>query len=159
MAKEVIIEGLPIFRFTGIIDFDKLYDLLVSWFKDQKYTFFEDKYIYKGSEIEVALRGEKTVTPWVKYVIETEIKIFDAKNVTGDAGKAIKGRLQFLVKAKYILDPEKKWENSKVLEILRDFYYAYLIKSQIRAWHGDLIKKARELYKLVKEITQVTSRE
>ncbi len=159
MPKEVAIEGLPIFRFTGIIDFNKLYDSLVSWFKDQKYAFFEDKYIYKGSEIEIVLRGEKAVAPLVKYVIETEIKIFDAKNVTLDSLKAIKGRVQFLVKAKYILDPEKKWEGSKLLETLRDFYYAYLIKGQIKTWHGDLTKKARELYKLVKEITQVTSRE
>ncbi|MBI4440693.1 hypothetical protein HY639_00855 [Candidatus Woesearchaeota archaeon] len=163
MPKEVSIEPLPIFRFTGVIDFDRLYSSLVTWFKDQKYAFFEDKYIYKGSEIEIGLRGEKAVTPWVKYAIEVEIKILDAKDVDiivdDEKKRMVKGRLQFVVKAKYTLDPEKRWEGNWLLEQMRDFYYAYLIRSQIKGWHGDLMKKARELYKLVKEITQVTARE
>ena len=161
MPKEVPIEQLPLFRYTGIIDFDKIYVSLAAWFKEQKYTLFEDKYGYKGNEIELALRGEKTVTAWVKYIIELDVMVLDAKEVDvvidDEKKRAIKGKLQFLVKAKYILDPDKKWEGSWLLENLRDFYFTYLIKSQVRSWHGDLLKKARELYKLVKEITQVTA--
>lgn len=163
MPKEVNIEPLPIFRYTGLIDFDKIYSSIISWFRDQKYAFFEDKYVYKGSEIEVGLRGEKVVTPWVKYTVETELKIIDAKEVEavidGEKKKMLKGRLQFMTKAKYMLDPEKRWEGSWLLETMRDFYFTYLIKGQVKGWHIDLTKKARELYKLVKEIVQVTARE
>lgn len=163
MPKEVTIEQLPIFRYTGLIDFDGVYSSLISWFREQKYAFFEDKYVYKGSEVELGLRGEKVVTPWVKYTLEVELKILDAKEVEAviadEKKKLIKGRLQFITKAKYTLDPEKRWEGSWLLETMRDFYFSYLIKGQIREWHGDLTKKARELYKLMKDITQVTARE
>ena len=163
MPKDINIEPLPLFRYTGLIDFDRLYETLVSWYKDQKYAFFEDKYIYKGNEIELGLRGEKTVTAWCKYCVEIEVKIIDAKEteviINEEKKRMLKGRLQFFVKAKYTLDPGKKWEGSKFLEHARDFYFSYLIKNQIKGWHVDLVKKVRELYKLVKEITQVTARE
>ena len=163
MPKEIPIEALPLFRYTGLIDFDQLYASLAQWFHEGKYAFFEDKYAYKGSDIECGLRGEKTVTPWVKYILEVEIKIFDAKDVDmvidDKKKKVLRGRLQFLVKAKYVLDPEKRWEGSWFLETARDFYFSYLIKNQVKAWQQDLTKKARELYKLAKEITHVAARE
>ena len=136
---------IPTLRYIGVFDFDGLYNLIISWYKDNLYNFKEEKHEFKptklGKEIKLVWNGDKKVTGYVKYKIKIWMKIYDVNNVevmeNGIKKKKIKGRLELKITGNVDLDYEKRWENSEFNEKLRNFFHKYILKFYIMFKVGD----------------------
>lgn len=130
---------IPILRFMGIFDYDGLYDLIYSWFKDNQYNVQEKKHEFKptkaGKDIKIIWEGDRKVTGYVKYLIMIELEVYDFKPVevieNDVKKKKCKGRVEIRITAQAELDYENKWETSEFNLKLRSFMHKYLLKYYI----------------------------
>jgi len=130
---------IPTIRCTGIIDYDGLYNLIISWFKDNLYDFIEEKHELKptqgGKEIKLQWAADKKVTSYLKYVIKIYMILIDVNKVEiveqGVKKKRVKARVEIKIKAHAELDYQARWEKTKFQKMLRDLYHKYVIKYYI----------------------------
>ncbi len=124
----------PIIKYTGVFEFDKLYSTIVKWYKSHGFNMQEKKYVYKGKELEFEWFGDKKITNYYKYEVEVAMFIWDMGDteVVKDE-KTLnmqKGRIQIIIKGKFILDYAGQWEG-KYAKVLRDIYHKYIFDKDI----------------------------
>lgn len=145
-------EGFPvnrkdlIIRYTGLMDYDGLYLLIVEWFKARGYWFEEGSYKHKvpsalGAEQEIDFTGTKRVTNYLVQNISLNIHIWDMTEVdverNGIKKKLTNGRIQINMRGDIALDFEGQFKKSSFWEGVRDFLYRYLLLPEITGYYGD----------------------
>ena len=154
----------PIIKFSGIFDFAGLYAHVVTWLKAKEYLFSETKYNYKpagvGHEVEIAWEAEKKVTEWYKQKYEIEIKLWDYNEIEviqeGKKQNLVKGRIQIIIKGKVLFDYEKKFEGTKALVKIRDWFQKHIYRRyyEFKIW-DPFYHEVYALHSEIKEFLQM----
>jgi len=147
----------PIIRYTGMFDYDALYNSILGWYKAKGFARHEKKYVHKGKELEFEWYGFKEVTKYVRYEITVEMFVWEFGKLEAivDGQKKImnKGRLQLVIKGKYILDYKGQWETGGFVKFLRDIYHKYLIQTYIIfEVHTPLYKLLYDFYDTIRKV-------
>ncbi len=155
MSQKVAAEpSVPIIRYTGIFDFNGLYQAMVKWLKSRRYWFHEDVYKHKpggpfGKELEISWRAEKKVTDFHKTTMKVSFHIWDLKDVEvikdGKKKKLQKARIEIKLNAEITLEYQNRWQKSKFYKALYKFYTNYVIKKEWTSFWGDTV-----YYRLIK---------
>ncbi len=153
-----VLSPFYLIRHEGLVDFDKLFNEMTSWFKSYGYDL-TIKNITKsvkpdGGEIKVELTAEREVSPYIKFKFECELILLRGREVQVDKKRMRKGLLELRIKSLY----EKNWKNtfSKTAfpQFLREVYEKYIAKNVITGFEMKLWKEGNELIEVVKEVLE-----
>lgn len=135
-----------IIRYTGLFDFNELYNLIVAWMKARRYWFEEVSYKHKvpsplGAEQEIDFNGNKKVTEFYMQDISLNIHLWDMTEVEvvqkGITKKLTNARAQIVFNGVVTIDYENRWQDSWFTKFLFDLYYKYIAKKEIETLYVD----------------------
>lgn len=144
----------------GIIDLEQLYADIWRWFEQHAYEIHETDFKAKtptpiGSEEEIHLAGFRKEDDFQKWWIRLLITIWDSVPVevikNGKPKKMHKCRLRVKFDCYMELDYEKKFDKSKILLSLRDFYINTIIRRKIQTEGDKFEYEFHELHDLIKK--------
>ncbi len=146
-------------KYKGLFDFTQFIKTIRGWYGAGNFHLVEKKYKWKPGELEVEMEGDTKYNEYFKYKIKVWIRSWDIKDVDvvkgGEKIKMQEGRLAIEVNGSYDLDYQNRFEGSKFLQGLRDFYHKYIIKQVIDDWYEDVaLGKIFDLTGLIKEKLQ-----
>ncbi len=147
-------------RYSGEFNYEKLYRGIYDWFKDKLYEVtetYKHKMTGSGAEVELAFKGEKKVSEFMKWNIECETKIWGLNDVEvvreGKKQKINKGRLQITITFSVTLDYSAKFDKSELARRAFNFIrFTLLRKKIIIFWSGQLVEEAYKLHTEIKKI-------
>ena len=152
-VKKELTNEPPVIRFSGVFDYDKLYNAIVGWYSDKGFIMHEKKYVHKGNELEFEWVGDKDITSYYAYDVEVSMFVWDFKKVEaikdGEKVQLHSGRVQIIVKGFYTLDYKDQWQGG-FTETLRGIYHKFIIDKDI------LLKVYKPLYKYVYDLYDKT---
>jgi len=160
-------ELTPVIRFTGIFDFDGLYKLMVNWFLDRNYDFYEPLYKDKGMdigrEVEIEWETEKEIDEYFKYQIDIYFHLWEVQPVEviieGEKKMLTKAKIEIRLKPKVVADYENRWDRSEFRKKLRDFYLTYVINKKIELQIVEpLYNRMYELHTLIKDYLKMSTK-
>ena len=109
-------------RFSGIFDYEKLYLAMYNWLRDHYYEVsetYKHKMTGLGAEIELAFKGERKESEFIKFNLELETHFWDVTDVetvvNGKKQKLNKGRCTMIIKFKVTLDYQSQFDKSEFL--------------------------------------------
>ena len=148
-------------RYTGLFDFDGLYNMIVQWMKSRRYWFHETKYKHKvplptGAEQEITFKGDKDVTDFYKHEIVIDFHLFDMTEVEveqqGVKKTLTSARMDIVISGALNIDYEKRYDQSTLLQNIRDFFLKYVLKQELESvWYDELRYRLYKLHNAVKE--------
>jgi hypothetical protein len=159
MSEPIQLGRIPIIRFQGIFDFDKLYKLMVKWFEDRNYIFnepvYKDKPMTLGREVEIEWKGEKKITSFYKENIEIAFHLWDMQPVEviqeGEKKMLTKARMEVVLKGYLEADYQNRWESSEWMKIMRSFYLKHVVSRSIGGLYWDpLYYRVYALHTMIK---------
>ncbi len=128
-------------KYVGIVDFDGLYRMMVDWFTDRKYDFYEKLYKDKPPELELEWIAMRKVDDFYKYQIEIYFHLWDVREVDvikdGVKKKMIECRMMIWFDPILIIDWQDKWKGGWMVEKMFSFYTKNVIKREIELKYGD----------------------
>ncbi len=146
-------------KYRGIFDFPKLLKLIHTWGTAQRFEMHEKRYKHKvpdarGAEQEVTLLGWRKIDAYLKFWISVDVKGEYLKDVDvikdGKKKKLTQGKVRVMFNGYLELDYQNRFESSKFLVGLRDFYHKFVVRQKIQnVWEDTLYYR---LYKLNKEV-------
>ena len=140
-------------KYKGIFNFDELYKTLVRWFKMYKYQLAEIEYKDYKEEgknmLYVKWEAAKKADDYVKYMIETELKVDNFKDVIVDKKKNMEGEVAIKFSGSLLKDYEEVWSRRGFMKFMREVYDKFFLGYKLGAMEKEL---KDELYKLVNEV-------
>lgn len=157
-----------VLRYKGLFDFDGLYNLMIQWLKARRYWFHETKYKHKvpspkGAEQQIGWKAERKVTDYIEYVLSIELHLWDMTEVEvvqkGVKKTLTSARMEIVFQGVVNLDYEKRWEQSTIWIILRDFYNKYIAKEELESIYWDTLQyKTQQFMNVVKEFLDMQAK-
>lgn len=148
--------GEPVkYSFSGIIPLDDLYKAIYRWFKlfGYKVTEKEHKAAIGNGKRDYVFTwvAERKVTDYIKYIIETDIKVSNLKEVKTKEGKKkyYKGEIKFTFAAYLLKDYEEMYGKNPLIKFMRETFDKYLTENKMRTHEKQL---SGEMLKLINEI-------
>jgi hypothetical protein len=129
-------------KYKGIFDLQELYALIKKWYDDRKFEFHEYNYKAKQpsvGELDMFFRGYRNDSEWLRIWVEVYIKFWDLEDIEvikeGRKTTMNRGRLRIYFEVDMEYDYENKFESSKFMEAVREFYvkFIWLRKFQVYA--------------------------
>ncbi len=143
------------YSFSGILPVDDLYKAIQKWTKLYGYKVIEKEHktsagIDKNDYVFLWII-EKKVTDYVKYAIDTEVKVKNLKEVKTKEGKKkyYKGDIFFSFSAYLNKDYEDAHGKNPTIKFMREVYDKYVTDGKMKILEKGL---ARERDKLIAEI-------
>jgi hypothetical protein len=157
-----ITQGVPklTIRYSGIFDFDGLYNLIIQWMKARRFWVMETKYKHKvpspaGAEQEITFKGDKEVTEFYKEELAVDMHLWDMTEVEVEVAGVKKtltnARIQIELSGKLIVDEEGIFAKPGLGRLLGDFYAKYVIKKDIDTWGDELYYRMNKLHEAIKK--------
>lgn len=139
----------------GVFNFNKLYEEMKEWIKNNNYDFTEKGFVDKnqdtGKEIVVDWIGNREINDLFKYNIQ--IKFFIRKGIP--TGKdLLKGIIDVSFKADLEVDYKNKWKHNASSNFFFKIYTKYTIKKDINNHLERLYAEMVELHDMAKEILE-----
>lgn len=153
-----VLSPFYLIRHEGLVDFDKLFNEMTSWFESYDYDL-TIKNITKsvkpdGGEIKIELLAEREVSPYIKFKFECELILLRGREVQVGKKRMRKGLLEIRIKSMY----EKNWKETfgktSFPQFLRELYERFIAKNVISAFEVKLWKEGNELIEAVKEVLE-----
>ncbi len=153
---------LDVIQYKGVVDFDKLYNRMISWFRDRKYDFYETLYKDKPPELEIEWSANRKVDDFYKYQIDVSFHLFEIEKVeavkNGETKQMISTRMWIRFEPTLIADWQDRWGENKFTEILLKFYLGYVAKRDLQLQYADpLWYITYQLHNIVKEELGMTT--
>ncbi len=157
MPKVPVLEKIDV-RYKGNYDFDGLYKLIRKWLDDRRYDYMENVYKDKaaspfGNELELKMKPELKVTPYIKYHVEILIKVFDFKEfeavIDGQNKRISSGRLFIQIQGAVEYDWQKKFGKGFPAK-LQDLMFNKMLKRHFEIKYLDRL--AYDVYHLQSDI-------
>jgi hypothetical protein len=145
------------FKYKGTFDHKRLVRAIQDWFTENRYKFHASKYKLKADEAEYEAKGEREVTEYVRYVINSHIWIRELKEVEvikdGEKKKMDEGSIQLELGGELVFDWSKRFRGNKLVQWLHDIYQKYIIRQTVKdVWEDDLLLKQTELLAVIKDV-------
>lgn len=146
--------------YKGIFDLDRLTDIMVKWFRDRHYKFYETLYKDKPPRREIEWAAERKVDGYFMYQIKITTVMWDVENVDvikrGEKRKMTSARMRLTMHAKIVTDYSKKWETSALLKFWERVYNKHIIRRDIEFKHIDkLYYIMYSLHELIKQTLEM----
>lgn len=146
--------------YKGIFDLNKLYNMMVKWFKERNYKFYETLYKDKPSRREIEWAAEKKIDANIMYKINIAFLLWDVENVDvikdGEKKNMSRARMTITLNASVITDYSKKWESSAFLKFWEKIYIYHIIRKDIEFKHIDkLYYILYSLHELIKQTLEM----
>ena len=140
------------FKHTGYWKYSEVYDFMFNWFKSHGYKIQEDLYNEKimsiGKEVIAKWKGEKKITDYFKFSIQTNWHILGMTDteieIDGKKKKTNKGEVEIIFKGTIVKDYEKRWEDNPFWKFFRGVYEKFVIRSTVEEYEDDLEDDVRE---------------
>lgn len=140
-------------EYKGIFDLEGLYKMIIKWLQDRSYEFHEKIYKHKpgdvGKQQEMKWEAWQKWDEYIRFWFTLHIHVWDMLDVEvvkdNQTIKMIKGRIRIQINGKIDRDYQGRWNKSKNIRRLRDFFDKYVIFKDMSSVWGDLMH-----YKLVK---------
>jgi len=155
-------------KYTGIIDADKLFKTMYSWYINQGYEFHEKQLKHKvpspaGAEQEIEWTGWRKINGYVRFWVDVFIHIWEMKdvNVIINGKKEVKQQVKMSIEfsGRVDLDYTNRFGGSRFLQMLHDWYINYVIKKDIDIiWTDQLYYRILKFYTAVKEFLEMETR-
>jgi len=152
---------------TGVFDFKGLYSYAHFWFREERFDGVdEDRYVERVEGNKRNIRFEWTATRRFSDYFKEEIKLeFSISGMTdveveidGVRKKMNKAKVEIVIRAALIKDPESKWETSPTSRFMRDVYNKYVIPSRIDNMRKLVVRDAQKLKDDFKEFMDLSGR-
>ena len=147
-------------RYTGIGDYNGLLTMIRTWIVDQGYEFQETVNKWNdeigGHEHELTWIGSKNWTEYCKYHIKLVFHTWQIRDVesveNGEKVQKQHFKLQVDIGGSFELDYKNRYEKTRWLRSLRDFYNNYIAFKKITGeWYDTLYFTNYKLHRLIKE--------
>lgn len=140
--KEVVVSTL---KYKGIFDYDSMYRMMRSWFKDREYDFWERRYKHKrrsdGAELEVNWEAWRDVTELLRNWIYVYFHLWDHEEVEviKDGRKVRMAKARMLIQFSWTIeiDYEDRWEDSRLKRALLNFIIRFPLRKDLDQMYGD----------------------
>ena len=147
-------------RYSGEFNYDKLYHGIYSWFKDMLYEVtetYKHKMTGSGAEVELAFKGEKKISEFMRWNMECETKIWgmgDVESVKdGKKQKLNKGRILITISWKLTLDYSSRYSKTEwAMRMFNFIRYTLLRKKIIIVWAGRITAESYRLHTEIKKL-------
>jgi hypothetical protein len=130
-------------HYSGIVDFEGLYRMLVKWFRDRKYDFYETLYKDKPPELEIEWAAWRKLDDFYKHDIRISFHLYDIKDVEtikdGVKKKMIYTRMIMKFDPIIIYDWQNRWSESPLTKVLFKFYMANVVKREFQLKYADAL--------------------
>ena len=157
-----VTKGMPTrsVKFRGTFSYSDLLQAVRGWFGDNYYRFDEPTHKWKsggeGVEAEIKMKGARKMNEYVKYHVEVWVRIWDMKEVEviKDGQKMVlnDGKVAIETTGKVEFDWANRFQGSKFLQNLQDFFHKFIIRQDISdKWEDGLFKTLIEFTKMIKE--------
>lgn len=151
--KKVIVSGLTL-KYTGLFDMYELFALIDRWCKENGYDREEHKHEVivnaQGTQVDLEVKPNRTISDYIKHIIEMRIKAADLKTVTvevdGKTRKLQEGTVSIAFGAKQTSDLEGKWVSNAFSYFFRVIMDKYLYSGYISDYEGRLKQDTKMLY-------------
>ena len=149
-------------RHEGLVDFDKLFNEITSWFESNKYKLIIKNLTNSmkpdGGEIKVEFEAKREVSPYIKFKAYCEIILLRGREVTveksGKKQRMRKGELEIRIKTSYEKNHKGTFGKGNFQEFLRQVYEKYIAKNVILGYEIKLWKEGNELIEVIKEVLE-----
>jgi len=140
MSKTIPLGTVATVKLSGVFDFKSLYKVMHDWFVERGYFFEEGLYKHKvpspaGAEQDIRWTGWKKINEFIKYWIKVYIKLWDIKQLevvkNGEKKILTKARIRIEFDGEVEADYANRFNRSKFLQTLQDFYLRYIIKKDL----------------------------
>ncbi len=148
-------------RYSGLFDFEGLYNVMVNWLKSRGYWFHEHTYKHKvpspyGAEQEIGWKGEKEVTDYYKFIITVSFHLWDMTEVDvekeGEKKKLTNARMEIILRCAVEIDYEKRFAKSPFWKFVSDWYHKYVMRRTIEnVWVDTVYHRLYNLQNVIKE--------
>jgi hypothetical protein len=146
-------------RYSGEFDYEELYQTIHNWYRTMQYEVVETykhKMTGSGAEVELTFKGERKVTEFMKYHIETELKGWGMNEIeavrNGKKQKLDKGRILVTIKFTLELDYNSRFDRSEfTIRMFNMIRFTLLRKKVIILWGGKLVAEAYNLHTAIKK--------
>ncbi|MBW3003979.1 hypothetical protein KY328_05830 [Candidatus Woesearchaeota archaeon] len=158
---------VPLLRFSGIFDFDGLYKLMVNWFMDRNYDFYEPLYKDKpgdaGREVEIEWKSEKKIDEFYKYIVEVFFHLWDVQPVEvileGEKKLLTKARMEIRIVGTLEADYQNRWSRSDFRVKLLSFYINHIIMKRLELYVLDpFYYRLYDLHTMVKDFLNMSTK-
>jgi hypothetical protein len=149
-------------KYSGVVDFEKLYRTMVEWFTSRKYDFYETLYKDKPPELELDWTAKRKLDEFYQHRIEIYFHLYDIKEVEaikdGVKKKMIYCRMVITFRPYLVLDWQKRWTGNIFKRILYQFYFKNVIYREFELLYADpLYYLYYNLHAKVKECLEMES--
>ena len=126
-------------KFVGVFNYSDFFSLLYNFVTANGYTLMDDSHAQKegdtGTEVEVMWKFERRIDDYTKFHIVIYYLIKDMKDViikkpSGEV-KTNEGNCYIRINGIIETDWQNRWELTKWIITMRDFYERYLLKPVI----------------------------
>lgn len=153
-----VLSPFYLIRHEGLVDFDKLFNNMTSWFESYDYNL-TIKNITKsvkpdGGEIKVELLADREVSPYVKFKFECELILLRGREVQVGKKRMRKGLLEIRIKSLYEKNWKQTFSKTSFPQFIREVYERFIAKNVIMGFEMKLWKEGNELIETVKEVLE-----
>jgi len=147
-------------RFSGLFDYEKLYLEIYNWLRNHYYEVIETykhKMVATGAEVELAFKGERKESEFIKFGIDVETHFWDMTDVEvvvdGKKKKLNKARCTIIIKFKVTLDYQSQFDKSEFFVRLFNILRFTIISNRtiLIVWVGKLVGESYRLDTKIKE--------
>ena len=154
-------------KYKGIFDLLGLFKMMRDFIMEQGYQWDEQVVKHKvpgpsGAEDQYKWTAWKKVTEYTKFHIETYMHIWDLKEIevvkSGKKTVMYQGRILIRIIPMVELDYNNRFEGSKFMLALRDWFHEYVWKHEIEdIWEDGLYYYTYKYHKAIKEYLEFES--
>lgn len=156
-------DTLGFIEFKGEFDYEELYTGIYNWYQQRRFMLnesYKHKMTGKGAEVELDFKGGRKITDFLKYKIDTEIKIWDMVETEvikdGKKQKLNKGRMRIILKWEVVLDYSKQFKSSEFfIRLFNMMAWKFMKKKIILDWAGTLIGETYMLHTEIKKLLKM----
>ena len=168
MSKKVPAAYPSTIKYDGVYDWPGLYALIHHWLHERGYETHDKTYKHTagtiGAEEEHIIIGEKKETEYVQFIMTIDMKAWGVHTVEvikdGRKHKLQKAVLRIIITPQVNYDYQGKFEQSKFLEKVRNFYHTHVLIDEADALIEDkLYYISYKLHTALKEFLGMTSSE
>ena len=149
-------------HYSGIFDYNVMYNAMAKWFKERRYWFQETVYKHKpgnefGKEEELKWNGNKKITDFYWFDIDVYFHIWDLNLVEvikdGKKKKMYKARAQITIAGSVVMDYQGRWAKTRFVKWLGDLYIKYVLQTEqlVSYYHDELYYRMYKLHQVIKD--------
>lgn len=161
MAERDFVGDIVKYSFSGIIPIDNLYKALNKWTRSAGYIILEreHKTFASGEKSDHVFSWtlEKKVTDYVRYKIDTDIRVKGLKEVKTKTGKKkyYQGNIDFAFSGYLEKDYEDVYGKNPVVKFTREVFDKYITESKMKTFEKELLKDRDKLIAEIRAFLEV----